>query len=196
MGDRFSFEQTYRQGGAPWDIGKPQGAVLCLAEMGAVKGTVLDVGCGTGDNALFLASRGHDVTGIDAAPSAIERATQKAARSAAPATFLIHDALALDRLDVSFDTVIDSGLFHTFSDEQRPVFVRQLATVLKPGGRYLMLCFSEHETRDGGPRRVTQAEIRQAFSHGWDVEDIWEARFDDRIHEGGARAWLSSIRKA
>ena len=86
------------------------------------------------------------------------------------ARFLVGDACALDTLGEHFDTVLDCGLFHVFEPDDRPRFVASLATAVAAGGRYSMLCFSEHEPGDWGPHRVTQAEIRAAFTDGWSVD--------------------------
>ena len=117
------FEQAY-QGQAPWDTGQPQPAIVKLAEAGQIRGSVLDVGCGTGENLLYLAARGHEAWGLDFVPVAIERAKAKAAERGIDAHFIVGNALELKKLKRQFDTVIDCGLFHTFTDEERPVFVR------------------------------------------------------------------------
>ncbi len=187
------FFNSMYEGVPPWDIGRPQQEFIRLEEAGEIRGSVLDVGCGTGENALYLAGLGHAVWGIDSAPVAIEKAKAKARKRGLKAIFLFFDALKLQYLGRTFDTVIDSGLFHVFSDEERPVFVNSLASVLRPGGIYYMLCFSEHETGSWGPRRVTQAEIRETFQKGWKINYIREAMFESNVHDGGARAWLSSI---
>ena len=109
------------------------------------------------------------------------------------ADFLEWDALEISRLGKRFDTVIDCGLFHVFSDEERPFYVEGLRSVLVPGGTFRMLCFSELEPGGWGPRRVTQEEIREAFGRGWKVDSIREARFETNLGPGGCRAWLSSI---
>jgi len=185
------FNQSYSST-PPWDINGPQPAFVRLAQSGHIVSRVLDVGCGTGENALYLAGLGHDVWGIDSARAAIEKARTKSLQRGIQVNFRLVDALALPSLGMTFDTAIDSGLFHVFSDEERTEFVRSLEAVLVPGGRYFMLCFSERETREG-PRRVTQAEIRESFRDGWIVNDIGEAKFETLIHEGGAWAWLASI---
>jgi SAM-dependent methyltransferase len=188
-----SFEWAYRHDETPWDIEGPQPAIVELAERGAFTGAILDAGCGTGENVLYLVSLGLDVTGVDAAPTAIERAWTKARdRGLDAATFVVADALALETLHRTFDTGFDCGLFHTFADEERVRFERGLHAVLRPGARYFLLCFSEAEPGSWGPRRVTQAEIRATFRSGWTVDDIVATRFAARFR-GGAAAWLASL---
>src|SRR5699024_3077584 len=110
------FEEIYsgRRTGqlVPWDIGEPQPALAELVSRGWCSGTVLDIGCGTGELGMALAARGHPVTGVDLAPSAIERARQKAAERGLEVDFRTADATALDGYDDYFDTVLDSGLLH------------------------------------------------------------------------------------
>jgi cyclopropane fatty-acyl-phospholipid synthase-like methyltransferase len=187
-----SFNSAYA-GTPPWDIGHPQPEFVRLAKANEIRGSVLDVGCGTGEHALYLAELGHEAWGVDSAPAAINKALAKAQQRGLEVNFLLQDAIELKSLGRMFDTVIDCGLFHTFSEEERPVFAENLATVLRPGGAYHMLCFSEYETSPGGPRRVSQAEIRDTFQDGWKINYIREARFESNIHADGARAWLSSI---
>ncbi len=183
------------EGVAPWDIGRPQRKIMQLEEAGEITGAVLDVGCGTGENALYLASRGHEVWGVDFTPRAIETARDKAVERQLSVTFLVQDALYLDTLGRRFDTVIDSGLFHALSDEERPYFTRSVAKVLRRGGTYFMLCVSELQPGTYGPRRVTQAEIRKTFARGWRVNYIKAARMENTRQPKGSAAWLSSITK-
>lgn len=189
---RGLFEEAYLSL-PPWDIGRPQGEIIRLAEKGEIRGAVLDAGCGTGENALFLANQGYEVTGIDAVEAAIRKAKEKSRERRVPAVFLEWDALEISGLGKRFDTVIDCGLFHVFSDEERPLYVQELRSILVPGGTFRMLCFSEMESGDWGPRRVTQREIREAFDRGWKVNSIQEARFETNLGPEGCRAWLSSI---
>ncbi|MEN6342469.1 MAG: class I SAM-dependent methyltransferase [Methanospirillum sp.] len=190
------FEEAYR-GTPPWDIGRPQTTFVALEESGEIAGDVLDVGCGTGENALFLAGRGHTVWGVDAAQSAIEIARRKAEERGLAATFRVQDALRLQELGRTFDTIIDSGLFHALSDPERPLYARSLSAVLRPGGTYFMLAFSELEPGEYPlPRRLRQDEIRRAFSDGWRIDWIRAERFENRLHPRGSRAWLSSIARA
>lgn len=186
------FDAAY-DGTPPWDVGRPQDVVVALEEGGRFGHAVLDAGCGTGENALFLAGRGHDVVGIDTSPKAIAKARAKAADRATPVDFLVADALSLESLHRLFDSVVDCGLFHVLDDRQRRRYVRGLASVVRPGGSVYVLCFSEEERTSGGPRRVTQAELRAAFSTGWHVVSIKPARFASHLHAQGAAAWLAQV---
>lgn len=190
---RGGFEESYRSGEAPWDIGRPQPELVRLAEDGKIVGEVLDLGCGTGENALYLAARGHRVLGVDEAPTAIEAARRKAVERGLDAAFQVADALDLRKLRRRFETVIDCGLFHVFSDEDRGRYVESLGEVLASGAVLHLLCFSDAEPPGRGPRRVTEEELRGAFRGGFALNALRGARFESRIHEGGARAWLATF---
>ena len=194
------FQEAY-EGKAPWNIGRPQKVFVQAADQ--VTGSILDAGCGTGENALFFAERGHKVTGIDFLEKPIALARQKAQRRGLQATFLVMDALALSEIPEQFDSVIDCGLFHVFSDEYRARYVTALASVLRPGGRVFLHCFSDKEPPGQGPRRVSQQELHDAFAQGWQVESIREARIEIQtdlegvqFSEGGPFAWFCVIRKS
>jgi cyclopropane fatty-acyl-phospholipid synthase-like methyltransferase len=176
----------------PWDIGRPQKEFLRLAENSAIRGSVLDVGCGTGEHTLMVAARGLEALGIDTTAVAIASAERKARERGIAARFLVHDALHLPELGEQFDTALDCGLFHVFNDEDRRAFVDSLSAVVRPGGRYFMLCFSERQQGDFGPRRVTQAEIRSSFARGWRVDSIESAALENN---GGVDvlAWLACL---
>lgn len=193
--------QSMYAGQAPWDIGRPQPAFLAGADQ--ITGSVLDAGCGTGDHALFFASRGCQVTGIDFVEEALVRAKNKAEGKDLSVTFLTKDALDLKNWSERFDNAIDSGLFHVFSDSDRQRYVEGLATVLKPGGRLFLCCFSEEEPGTQGPRRVSKQELREAFASGWTIESIQPSRFevipnlkDMQFSEGGPKAWFAVIRQS
>ena len=197
--DKSTFASIYA-GQPPWDIGRPQKAFLDVADQ--ITGSILDAGCGTGDNALFFASRGHKVTGIDFLEEPIQRAKRKATERALAVTFLLKDATTLKEWSERFDSVIDCGLFHVFSDDDRKKYVDGLASVLKPGGRLFLLCFSKDEPGTQGPRRVSQDELHQAFVDGWAIESIKPSRFevipnlkDFNFSEGGPKAWFAVVRR-
>lgn len=198
--DRGSFENLYA-GQPRWEIGRPQRAILAVADR--ITGSVLDAGCGTGENALFFASRGQRVTGIDFLAEPITIAKQKATERSLTTTFLVMDALALKELPEVFDNALDSGLFHVFGDEDRRRYVEGLASVLKPGGRLFLLCFSDAEPGDQGPRRVSRKEIEDAFDQGWVIESVEPSRYevrpdpnDSSFRDGGPGVWFVVARKA
>jgi SAM-dependent methyltransferase len=182
----------------PWDIGAPQPACRRLAEQGVLTGRLLDAGCGTGENTLLAAVSGADAVGADVSPLAIERARGKAAARGIKARFEVADALHLAELGLAFDTVIDSGLFHTFDDVSRAVYVTSLASVLRPGGRLYVMCFSDRQPGEFGPRRVSQDELRAAFAAGWAVSAIQADTFEINPSAFGstaAQAWLAVIER-
>ncbi|MBM4067761.1 MAG: class I SAM-dependent methyltransferase [Planctomycetes bacterium] len=196
--DKSTFESLYSSQ-PPWDIGRPQKAFIDVADR--ITGSLLDAGCGTGENALFFASRGLTVTGIDFLAEPISRAKQKAIERGLTATFLVMDALILKNWSERFDCIIDSGLFHVFGDDDRRRYVDGLATVVKPGGRLFLLCFSDAEPGEQGPRRVSENEIREAFAEGWTLDRIEPTRFevrpdlkDIRFSDGGPKAWFVVVR--
>lgn len=189
--DAHGFDAAYA-GQPPWDIGRPQPAFRRLAESGGVAGRVLDVGCGTGENALLFAARGRDVWGVDASPRAIQQAREKARARGLDATFRVADALEL-RLGRRFDHILDCGLFHVFSDAERSRFVDSLGRALVAGGSYHVLCFSDREPPGWGPRRIRAEELRATFARGWRVRSIRKDRFETRVPTGFAHAWFATL---
>jgi SAM-dependent methyltransferase len=192
-----SWDDSYAGSVPPaWDIGRPQLAFVRLAEQGMLVGQVLDAGCGTGEHTLLAASSGADALGVDISPLAIERARGKAVARGIPARFEVADTLSLGDLGLSFDTVIDSGMFHVFDDEGRARYVTSLASVLRPGGRLYLMCFSDRQPGAFGPRRVSQDELRAAFADGWTIDAIQADTFQvNRASFGAAtaQAWLVTV---
>jgi SAM-dependent methyltransferase len=198
--DRHRFEEAY-SGKPPWDIGKPQPVFQAAADK--IVGSILDAGCGTGENALFFAGKGHAVTGFDFLEEPIAAAKRKAAeRGLTTATFLVKNALTLEEWPERFDNIIDSGLFHVFSDADRAKYVRGLGRVLRPGGRLRLLCFSDRTPGAQGPRRVSAQELRQAFVEGWEIESIEPTKLEIRPESKAMfageepKAWFMVARRA
>jgi SAM-dependent methyltransferase len=190
---RHQPDELYTRGPPPWDIGRPQPAFLALADAGQIRGRVLDVGCGTGEHVLLATERGLDATGLDLASTALAAARTKAQQRRLTARFVLHDARRLSELGKSFDTVLDCGLFHIFDGADRAALVASLHTALRPGGRYLMLCFSDAQPGDTGPHRITRDEILSAFRAGWQVDAIEPATIDTLTDPDGIRAWLATL---
>ena len=171
------WDASYHDGPAPWDIGQPQPAIVRVASEGGFAGAVLDAGCGTGENALHVASLGLSVLGVDVAETALAIAREKARDRGIEVEFAAADAFHLERLGRRFETVLDCGLFHTFDGDERPGYVASLAAV------------TEHP--------ISQAELRAAFnpSTGWNVAAIEPDRVQTRLHDDGAPAWLATIKR-
>jgi SAM-dependent methyltransferase len=191
------WDASYRDGPAPWDVGRPQPAIVRVVCAGGFAGAVLDAGCGTGENALLVASLGWPVLGVDVAETALAIARAKAAERGIVAEFAAADALHLERLGRRFATVLDCGLFHSFGGDERPGYVASLASVTEPAGTLYVLCFSD----DGpgtGPHPVSRAELRAAFGpgSGWNAAAIEPERVQTRYHDDdGAPAWLATMKR-
>ncbi|BAH51605.1 class I SAM-dependent methyltransferase [Rhodococcus opacus] len=188
------WDASYQNGPAPWDIGRPQPAIVHLASNGRFAGAVLDAGCGTGDNALHVASLGSRVLGVDVAETAVAIAREKAGARGIDAEFVVGDAFELDRLGRSFETVLDCGLFHTFEGDERNDYVTSVASVTRPGATLYVLCFSDAGPEDSGPHPVGEDELRAAFGRGgWKVEAVEPSRIETTFAEDGVPAWLATI---
>jgi SAM-dependent methyltransferase len=191
------WDASYHDGPAPWDIDRPQPAIARLASEGAFAGTVLDAGCGTGENALHLASLGSSVLGVDVAETALAIAREKAGKRGIDVEFVAADAFGLERLGRMFETVLDCGLFHTFDAGEQRRYAASLASVTKHDGTLYVLCFSD----DGpgtGPHPVSREQLRAAFNpgSGWNVAAIAPDRVQTRYHDDdGAPAWLATIKR-
>jgi SAM-dependent methyltransferase len=190
-----SWDDAYR-GQPPWEIGRPQRVFVELEAEGRIGASVLDVGCGTGENALHLAERGHEAWGIDISSVAIERAMVKSHARRLPVVFLAGDALEPTVVGRTFDSFIDCGCFHTLTDADRNRYAASIAALSNPGATLHVMCFSEAEPPGWGPRRVSQAELRATFADGWEELAITAVRFETLHGPDGIHAWLASFRHA
>jgi SAM-dependent methyltransferase len=191
------WDASYHDGPAPWDIGRPQPAIARVASAGGFAGSVLDAGCGTGENALHVAELGLPVLGVDVAETALAIARAKAVERGIEVEFAAADALQLEGLGREFATVMDCGLFHSFDGDERPGYVASLASVTQRDGTLYVLCFSD-DGPDTGPHPVSREELAAAFkpANGWSVAAIEPERVQTRFHdEHGAPAWLARIKR-
>jgi SAM-dependent methyltransferase len=183
---RDFFDSVY-QGTAPWDVGRPQPALIALFDEYPPLGPALDVGCGSGDLSIYLAQRGLQVTGIDFVEAAIVQAREKAgslpSKVAGALNFQVADALQPALLKRRFGSVVDSGFLHLFDLEQRDRFADELASALSPGGRYYVLAFAIEYDVPNMPRQVTAEELQARFTSekGWQIRALRSAEFLNRV---------------
>jgi SAM-dependent methyltransferase len=186
-------------GTPPWETGRVQPALAPLLDHAL--GPVLDVGCGTGTVAVHLAQQGHEVRGIDYLPRPIELARRRAAEAGVTVNFEVRDACDVGLLAQRFNTVVDCTLFHSFSDEDRGRYAAAIARVLNPGGRLLLLCISDREPPDEGPRRVSEQELRETFCGPWRFLSLSACQLEVvphpgiRFSPGGPHAWMAELER-
>lgn len=198
------FDDAYKSGTAPWVIGEPQPAIVNLERSGLIRGTVLDVGCGAGEHTILLTGLGYDVLGVDYAPSAVDHARRNAEAKGVDARFEVADAMDLGK--ATYDTIVDSALFHIFDETDRARYVASLRAACRPGGVVHVLALSDHG-RGFGPQ-VSESDIRDAFGDGWVLESLGETTYRGVVQPAQADAiglpagtlvdepaWLARIRR-
>lgn len=189
-GQILDFDQLYKSGSVrlgddgpamdaiPWRLDGPQPIVIELADRGQIVGPVLECGCGLGDNALYLAERGHQVTAIDASPTVIEQDRAKATEQGLAVDFRVADATKLDGVDGGFNTVLDSAMMHCLNDAQRRDYLAAAHRVTEPGARLHILCFPD--TVSGSfpmPGHTDEASLRRDLGEHWQVERMELRRY-------------------
>lgn len=197
------FQKIY-ESGAEWQIGKPQSVVMDLCERGKFRGPILDCGCGTGDNSIYLANQGFHVVGFDFLSHPIDIANSNLANETIKPhlEFRVADALKLSTWSERFATVLDCGLYHVFPEKIRTTYIAGLHHVLARNGKLLLLCFSDLEPGTHGPLRITKTQIEDDFSNGWKVIAIERSILEFTptkngvsFSSDGARCWLAILER-
>jgi SAM-dependent methyltransferase len=173
--DPETFDKLYRgePAGVPWDVRQAQPRLMELEALGGFSGEVLDIGCGLGDNAIYLASQGHPVTGLDGSSAAIEEARRRAAAAGVTVDFDVADATDLRGYEGRFDTVVDSALYHCLDDEGRQAYIAALYRATRPGARLHLFCFSDGNINGviAPMGHVPETDIRDTLTaNGWRID--------------------------
>lgn len=178
---KFYFNLSYKFGFAEWDVNRAQPDLIGLVKQGKLNGqTILDIGCGSGDNAIYLATQGFSVTGIDYAAKGIQLAKMRAEKVRQKINFYVADAFSLNQFDKQFDIVIDYGLYHNIPLEKIDLYLTNVKRVLKPNGQFIIQSFGESSPKSKfGPRQVTELELRQIFKAPWKIQEICPATYNN-----------------
>ncbi|MEU5627195.1 class I SAM-dependent methyltransferase [Streptomyces tendae] len=185
--EKIPFEKLYQDGEKigplmPWNIGGPQPAVRAICEDGGFRGHVLDLGCGLGDNALYLASQGHQVSAVDISEVAVECGRKKARDYELTVDFQVADAFSLTNSGTRYDVILDSAFFHTVPEGEIPRYTELLRALCEEGAELHLFTFSKELTPDyPGPRRISEAELRDAFGAQWDIKVIEATRYHSSL---------------
>lgn len=200
-----TFDGAYEAYSAPWVIGKPQPAVVELESEEMLRGEILDIGCGAGEHAIYLAQRGYSIVGIDASQPAIEYAQENARNKEITVQFEVADAMSLG--ENKYDTILDSALFHIFDPLDRIKYVASLKQACRSGGLVCILALSD-QGPGFGPE-VSEADITEAFDDGWKVEEVRYCQYTaiataehhitdlglEKGQEVNLPAWLARVRR-
>jgi SAM-dependent methyltransferase len=180
MTEASDWNDRYRDGNLPWDTGRPSTELQSVLRQHTIRPCrALDIGCGTGTNSVWLAQQGFDVTGVDLAPLAIERAEQRAHDAGVKGRFLVADVLQLPDLGEPFGFFFDRGCYHAVRRSAPDQYAPAVAQFLAPGSRGLILAGNAREPHDPGPPVVTEEQMRDELGVSFHILDLHEFRFDE-----------------
>ena len=196
MPEELSFAERYAQGKTPWDSGQPSAELLRVLDAGKISGkTALEIGCGTGTNALELARRGFEVTALDYVEQAIQAARKKASHAKLKIDFRAADVLK-DDLGGPYDMLFDRGVYHHLRLEHLQAFQKVLERVTQRGSWWLSLAGNAKEKIEGdGPPVVHDHEIRADLGPLFDIVELREFRFSTGQSDFRPLGWSILMRR-
>ncbi len=190
------WESMYRDGTPSWETGNPSGELVSIVDEGTIPpGTTLEVGCGTGADAVYLARRGFEVTAVDSSPLAVERAHSRAELAGVPVCFVLGDVFEFVRTGERYDFVYDAGFYHFIRRYDLTRYVDLLWRTTRPGSYYLALVGSVGEEAEGGPPQVSEEEIRLELGRLFEFVHMRHFRFASPHRDEGYLGWSCLMRR-
>lgn len=190
------WEAMYRDGTPAWETGNPAGELIRVLDEGIVSpGTTLEVGCGTGADAVYLAQRGFEVTAVDSSPLAVERAHRRAELAGVPVCFVLDDVFEFVRTGERYDFVYDAGFYHFIRRYDLTRYVDLLWRTTRPGSYYLALVGGVGEEAEGGPPQVSEEEIRLELGRLLEFVHLRHFQFESPHREEGYLGWSCLMRR-
>lgn len=192
----IDWEELYRRGTPPWDTGTPAAELVRVLDEGLLRpGTVLELGCGTGADAILLARRGFEVTAVDSSPLAIERARVRAERADVLPRFVLADVFEFGPRAGRFDLIYECGFYHYIRQTALERYLDLLWRVTKPGSHYLALIGAPGETAEGGPPQVSEDEIYQELGRLFEFVHLRPCRLGSPLRAAGYAGWSCLMRR-
>jgi SAM-dependent methyltransferase len=191
------YRERYKSGDTPWDVGQPDfNLIETVSQRPILSCKVLDIGCGTGDNSIWLAQNGFQVIGTDTSEIAIEKAKEKASKANVGCYFMLADFLNNKIEGAPFGFVFDRGCFHSFSTENdRKRFAQNVAAHLEEAGQWLTIVGNADEHRQGpGPPQRTAGDIVSAVEADFEILSLTSSHFASN-RPNPPRAWRCLMRK-
>jgi methyl halide transferase len=197
MSRKEDFEGRYESGTTPWELNRPDSHLICIIEKESIKPCrALEIGCGTGSNAIWLHDQGFEVTAMDFSSLAIEKAKEKAREQGGDIRFLVKDFLLEKKVQPGFEFIFDRGCFHSFFDKKdRKAFAKNASRRLKPGGIWFSILGNADDLpRDEGPPMRSALDIALSCEPFFEILSLVADRFDSN-REKPVRCWLCLMRK-
>ncbi len=196
MTEQKSWDERYSSDELPWDTGRPDTYLVRMVSRWPLhQGSVLDIGCGTGTNSLWLARQGFEVTGLDISKEAVAIARKRASEEGIECGFVCDDFLTAGVPATSVQFVFDRGCFHSVKEEQREAFVERVAELLDPGGLWLsMIGNADDPVQDKGPPKLSAREITTAVEPEFEILHLESCMIESRLGQA-PRFWQCLLKK-
>jgi methyl halide transferase len=193
---RLDWDAMYREGTPSWESGIPAAELVRVLDEGTVpRGTVLEIGCGTGADAIYLVKRGFEVTAVDSSPTAVERARVRAERDDVLPRFVLADIFEFAQCAGQFDFVYDAGLYHYIRPTDLDAYLDVLWRVTRPGSFYLTLAGAKGDPQEGGPPKVSKRQVYSDLGRLFEMVHLRHCRLESPDRKDGYLAWSCLMRR-